>query len=390
MANTVDVVLSLRDIGLLIEEGVAFTARLRDQSPHTVDDHTIRVDERHTALTDAAGIAVLSLIPTAQYVIGSGVYRFTIAGALSFEADVPLLDATVRELQLSGPGPANASPPGQLGHFYSENPPAGVVAGVGNISPGSGEYTYWDGTDYVLPTNARPIGGGGSFYVQPNIYDAATQTMAMSVGDGSGGDIPALSSLMFGRWPANIDRSGADLNLVLNGTNSPGLFDEDGGRIKPRDITPGRAWFGFLGTAYRVSLIQELGIRPQDYTIYHAWKIATDVPFVEADFLRPLPDGASSDTNRIYIGSYPATTDPLLYVVDAVAVPADTGDLTALAFQRTTTYPRITNNSLASYVLQPNTIDINGRAYKVWQLPEAAAFPGDPTDSDCIIEQRIL
>ena len=210
----------------------------------------------------------------------------------------------------------------------------------------------------------------------------------MTVGDGSGGDFLELSSLLFGRWPANIDRSGDDMNLVLNSTNSPGLFNEVSVRVKPRDITPGRAWFGFLGTAYRVSLIQELGIRPQDYTIYYAAKIVADVPFVEADFLRPVPYGASSDTMRLYIGSLPRNNDPDAYLVDAVAVPADTGDLTDIYIQNTLTYPALNSNIVNQYILQPDTIDINGRAYKVWQLREDRAFPGNPTDSDCIIEQE--
>lgn len=350
MASTVTVTLDLADIGLIVRPDVEFSAVLRDRGRAAVDDHSILTGHPLTETTNAFGIATLDLIPTSQYIIGTGVYRFSIDDSIVFEAVVPDMDATVRELQSAGatPIPTPSSPPGQIGHFYTDSPPANPIPGLGLIRPSTGEWLYWDGSQYTLPTNMRPAGGGGILLSSPTTYDPSGPTLNLVTTD-----LPAIGDQVWLIMPTSLDRSADDLDVEVNATSHAQLMDRDGVVVKPRDLTPGRLY----GTIrlYHPTLIEVLrildpvGVRPQDFAIF---RLGSDDDVITA---AEIADAVMSMTD--VLPTVPRTDAGH----EAFGVPVSAPDI-RLIFNTLTS----TSNSLGAFNRQAAPVSIGGVDYKFW------------------------
>ena len=316
------VTLKLRDLGLAVRPGVAFSLQFRDpHEVHTVADATVDTSVIYSAATDSSGSAQLQVNASGDFVLGSGVYVAKVGNDLTEAIWVPQGTTSLKTILEAGAIPQPSTPPAQLGWLARATEPTFAVPYLGWFDTANVQPKYYDPSSQAWED--WPGGGtGGTRQIHTAInivYDPADHELSFDTAS-----TVNIGHLVWLVTPDDIDRNGDELELVFNGDNRYDLNDNDDVRVRARELTPGRLYqcvklASPMGTL-NLRIADPLGPRPQDYTIYAATTV-TDVAPDEARYLGAY--GSSSDTDQIVYPDSEGGAGSYLWFW----VPADSGDI---------------------------------------------------------------
>lgn len=307
-----------------------------------VVDDGIMVPDGVVVAADAQGRVVTMIVPTAQTRAGddgrTGIgYRMAVAPDEYVDFDMAMAATTLYDIL----GQRIPIPPGVAGRV-----PAGGAAGdlLEKLS-GADFDVGWSS-----PAMARV------FFV-PATYDAANTRVVLPV---PGRTVPLSPTLHIAVLPADIARdrtTGVRVGYEGGALDYP-LQDQFGATVVPSQLAPNVTYTAvYVGIGAGIfRFVEPIPRRPQDYTIYAAWRpydaTDPDAPWTAAMFGGARGGNSATDTVSI--------SRPTLNYSAALAVPDVTGDVTSITEERTF------GDLVGQYARVVGTIDIAGAAYKVW------------------------
>ena len=178
--------------------------------------------------------------------------------------------------------------------------------------------------DVRIASRASPTAPG--FYTTSIVdYSDADARISLSIDEFEG--YPGVGAFYaLALFPPIIQRGYVDVSMRVNTFADRSLSDRNTRAVVASQLTPGRlhSLLYLPGTIGQFLFVDPLGVRPQDYSVYAAWKSAVGFTgFVEADFV--LNRGGVSETGVIDIDLVPHTV-----FHTALWVPADTGDISTI------------------------------------------------------------